>query len=266
MSRPRSPRTRPLVLMYHAFGSRSVEQDPHLLFVRLEDFERQVRLLRRVVIPIDLSAYIKGWTTERWPARRCLITMDDGYASVLEAAEVLARQRLPAVVFVCPGRLGDTSSWMPQMPHERLLSAEEVRELDRFGIQIGVHGMDHSVVAGLPENELRRHVVEARDALADITGRLPRAFAYPEGLFDERALHAVKEAGYEVAFSIHQDGGRFGVTRRPVTPRDSLLTFAGKLLPGYERLERMSAGRKRIRRTAAALLGQRPLGSKTGRS
>ena len=39
----------PLVLMYHGFGTRSPDADPQNLFVPVEDFERHLRVLRRLL-------------------------------------------------------------------------------------------------------------------------------------------------------------------------------------------------------------------------
>ncbi len=253
----------PRVLMYHGFGRRRPEEDPHSLFVAPEDFGRQLRLIQRYLRPVALSDYLEGLRTSRWPRRSVLVTMDDAYVSALEvAAPMLAERGIPAVLFACPGRLDGTSAWMEEMPDERLLGADGLRALARFGIEVGVHGMDHRGLPGLSRRELRTQVAGAREALADVTGHLPRAFAYPEGLFDVASVRAVWEAGYEVAFSVEDGGGRFAVRRLPVTSRDSLLTFAGKLLPGYARLERRSVGRPGLRRAAARLLGQRRRGAR----
>jgi peptidoglycan/xylan/chitin deacetylase (PgdA/CDA1 family) len=247
------------VLLYHGFGSRSPLQDPHHLFVPPQDLDRQLRFLVRRFTPLDLGAYLRGLARGSWTGRTFLFTMDDGYVSTLEvAAPLLARHRVPAVVFVCPGRLGGTSAWMPAMSGERLLDEEQVRELPRLGIEVGVHGMDHTILAGLDGGELRAQVAGARERLADVTGTVPRAFAYPEGVFDGPAVRAVREAGYQVGFSVFRGAGRYAVTRRPVTRRDSMVTFAAKLLPGYQQLERMSTGHRWLRRSVAWIVRQQP--------
>jgi peptidoglycan/xylan/chitin deacetylase (PgdA/CDA1 family) len=244
--------------MYHGFGTRSRGDDPHNLFVPVDDLERQIRLVARLFRPLDLSGYLEGLRRGRWPSRSILVTIDDGYVSTLEvAAPLLRRHRVPAVLFALPGLLGGTTAWMPDLPPEPLLSAEQLRELRGFGIEIGAHGLDHRLLPGLAPEELRRQVAGARDGVAAVTGAPPRAFAYPEGAIDDATLEAVREAGYEVAFSVHRGGGRYSVPRIPVTTRDSFLTFGGKLLPGYRRLERAVRGRPR--RVAARLLGHRPV-------
>jgi peptidoglycan/xylan/chitin deacetylase (PgdA/CDA1 family) len=248
----------PLVLVYHGFGQRTREEDPHNLFVAEEDFERQLRLLRRMFRPLDLREYMLGWKRQKWPPRSVLITIDDGYESILScAAPILARYRFPASVFVPASKLAGTSSWMPKMPNERLVTPADLRELRRLGIEIGVHGMNHVPLPGLSPATLHTEVSGARTALASILGETPASFAYPEGKFDEASVRAVEEAGYSVAFSVHLGGTRFTIRRVPIDRLDSIIAFSVKLVPGYQALYRATTGNRRLRRGAAWLSGQR---------
>lgn len=245
--------------MYHGFGTRRADRDPFNLFVPVADFDRHMAFVARYLRPLDLTGFLAGLAEGRWPARSCLVTIDDGLASTLhDAAPVLARRGVPAVAFVCPGLVGGTSRWMPEMPDEPLLDADGVRLLADEGVEVGVHGYDHTDLPALPAEELWRQVAQARDDVADLTGAVPRAFAYPRGLHDAAAVACVREAGYDVAFSVEEGSGRFAFPRRPVTARDSMRTFLTKLLPGFGALERLSAGHPRLRRAAARLAGQRP--------
>jgi len=241
--------------MYHAFGTRDAELDPFSLFVRPEDLERQLRFLTRYFRPVGLEAFLAGSLT----ARSVLVTIDDGYASTLEvAAPLLRRHRVPAVLFVCPGRLAGTSAWMPEMPDVPLLSPDQVVEVSRMGIEIGAHGMDHRRLTGLAPGELEEQVAGSRSAIADLLGAPPRAFAYPEGLWDPAAVEATRRAGFEAGFSVHRPGGRFAIPRTPVTRRDSFATFRVKTVPGFNALFRATEGHPRLRRLAARLARQRP--------
>lgn len=245
------------VLTYHGFGARTPAQDPHALFVTTEAFEAQLELLGRWTRPLDLDGYLAGLDAgRRWPARSTLVTIDDGYRGTLEiAAPRLAAAGIPSVLFVCPARLGTTSAWMEEMPDEPLLRGDELAELATYDMEVGVHGMDHTLLPGLPEQELARQVDEARDRVADLVGYRPRVFAYPEGRWDPPAARALARAGYAAGFAVEHGGpGRFTITRRPVTGLDRLRTFTLKLLPGYEQawvaLDRMSWLRGMIGRVA----------------
>ena len=224
----------PAVLMWHGFGDRTDADDPYRMFVGGEAFAHQLDLLlERDHCFLNLDRYLHGLHTKRWPARSVLITMDDGYVSSLTvAAPLLAARGIPAVLFALPGRLGGLSDWMPKMPNERLLDVKGLIELEQHGIQVECHGWDHRLLPGLPQQDLRRQVVDARDALADVLQRQPVAFAYPSGRHDEASRRAVEEAGFFCGFSVHSAShGRWALPRRDVNPTDNMLTYRLKATP-----------------------------------
>lgn len=244
--------------MYHGFGVRPGDADPHNLFVPEDAFEDQLRsLLRRRYRPLDEPAFLAGLATGRWPARSFLVTIDDGYVSTVDvAAPVLGRLGIPAVLFALPGMLGATSAWMPEMPHERLLDADALRSLPGQGIRLGSHGMDHPSMSGLGAGELQRQTVQARTALAELIGSEPDLFAYPFGHHDAAARSAVEAAGYRAAFAIYDGAGTFALPRVDVNALDTPRTFALKTSGWYPRLK---AGLDRVpavRRLGHSLLGK----------
>jgi hypothetical protein len=83
---------------------------------------------------------------------------------------------------------------------------------------------------------------------------VPRAFAFPFGAFDRRACQAVAAAGFEVAFSVFDDAGRFAISRVDVNATDNGPSFRLKLVPGYRRWWRASTQLGPLRRTAGRLL------------
>jgi peptidoglycan/xylan/chitin deacetylase (PgdA/CDA1 family) len=248
----------PLVLMYHGFGQRPPTSDPHNLFVPEESLVSQIRsLLDRGYHPLDETAFIEGLRRGAWPRRSFLVTIDDGYVSTLEiAGPALARLGVPAVLFALPGRLAGTSAWMSEMPHERLLSAEQLRELPAFGITVSSHGTDHRSMVGLDPAELHRQTVEARTALADLTGRVPGLFAYPFGYHDAAARRAVADAGFAAAFAIYDRAGPFALPRVDVNATDTPRSFALKTSGLYPAakvvLDRVPA----VRRLGHSLVGR----------
>ena len=248
----------PLVLMYHGFGYRPPQDDPHNLFVPEDAFEQQLRsLLRRRYRPLDEPAFLAGLEDGHWPARSFLVTIDDGYVSTLDvAAPVLARLGIPAVLFALPGMLGATSAWMPEMPHEPLLDADALRALPGYGISIGLHGMDHRAMTGLDDGELHRQIVVARQELGEVTGAEPALFAYPFGHHDEPARRAVAAAGLRAAFAIYDSGDRFAFPRVDVNPVDTPRTFALKTSGWYSGLKSVVDRAPAVRRLGHSLLGK----------
>jgi peptidoglycan/xylan/chitin deacetylase (PgdA/CDA1 family) len=251
----------PAVLMYHGLADGASERDPLGLCVTSGMFERQMRwLVRRGWHALDLDAYLASRFGSRSGRRTVLLTFDDGYQSTLELAFPLLRELgLPGLLFVPPGALGGTAQWWHAMPDAPLIDADQLRTLAGLGIEVGAHGMEHVFMPGLSDRELHRNTREARDALADLLGKPPRAFAYPQGHFDRRVAAAVKQAGFTVAFSVKLEGGRFGVPRIGISPSDDLQTFRVKLLPAYHAWGRALERHPRVRGSIRKLARLAPL-------
>jgi peptidoglycan/xylan/chitin deacetylase (PgdA/CDA1 family) len=216
-----------LVLAYHGFGNRSAEQDPHNLFVTVDALTDHIdRLLSNGWRALSLPAYLAGLARRVWPRRSFFVTIDDGYVSTLvHAAPIFASRRVPATVFVPAALVGKTSGWMGEMPHEQLLDDGQLRELARYGIDVGAHGMEHSDMTCMDTAGLRRNTVVAREALADLVGTPPRVFAYPFGAFDAAAAGAVRRSGYEAGFALGLGRGRFALTRVAIDATDNRRSF-----------------------------------------
>jgi peptidoglycan/xylan/chitin deacetylase (PgdA/CDA1 family) len=235
--------------MYHAFARSPRLDDPYKLFVTEESLRDQIAYLRdHRWVSLDLDQYLSALDGRRWRERAVLFTVDDGYVSFAEiAAPMLAAAAIPSVLFVSPAAVGSRSSWMEELPDEPILDAVRLRELQNVGVEVGAHGWDHGSMVGMSERELLRHTKEARERLADLTGVLPRAFAYPYGAFDERARRAVEAAGFQVGFSVFRDAGRHAISRVDVNARDDARSFRLKLLPGYRRLWRLAGSVPNLR-------------------
>jgi peptidoglycan/xylan/chitin deacetylase (PgdA/CDA1 family) len=256
--------TPPRTWLYHGFGTRTADQDPHGMFVPVETFAQQLQhLLDSGWRPVDLDGWLAALDGRPTPARSFLLTMDDGYLSVLEdAAPLLARHGVPAVLFALAERVGGTSDWMPQMPSEPLLTADQLRALARHGVEIGLHGADHAPLRDRSPDELHRQTTAAADRLHQVVGYPPRAFAYPWGVHDRAAVRAVADAGLAAGFSIRgrnvDDGGtdrRFAAQRFDVNPTDTLRSFRLKASCVWPAASAAAARAPRLRAAVHRLVG-----------
>jgi peptidoglycan/xylan/chitin deacetylase (PgdA/CDA1 family) len=251
-------RRRPVSLMYHGFSAGPRDDDPYDLFVSDTALDAQLTWLRdKGWRPLDLDAYLATWDRGR-AGSDYLVTIDDGFTSVATVgAPVLARHGVASVLFVPPALLGATTHYLDQTPDEAILDADALRALPAQGVEIGVHGLDHTSMLGLSDAELETQTRGAREALADVTGVLPRSFAYPFGDFDPRAVRAVERAGYDVGFSVYSDAGRHAISRVDVKPGDTLAALRVKLVPGYRRIWRAAGAVKPLRRALRSVAWRR---------
>jgi peptidoglycan/xylan/chitin deacetylase (PgdA/CDA1 family) len=250
--------------MYHYFGNPPGHGDPERLFVTAAGLHAQLDRLRRWGWqPLDLDGYLAALDGEPVPRRSFLVTIDDGHTSVVDvAAPALAAAGVPSVLFVCPALLGGTACWSRYYPTEPLAPAERLADLPGLGMELGLHGLDHTRMTELEDAAVPDQVVGARDALEAATRVKPRAFAYPFGTHDERARRAVAAAGYAVAFAVAREGGRFAADRIFVRGDESSLLFRWKLTGAY-RLVSRAAGRvprlrRAVRTAVRALRGIKP--------
>ncbi|NYD59448.1 peptidoglycan/xylan/chitin deacetylase (PgdA/CDA1 family) [Nocardioides marinisabuli] len=255
----------PVVLMYHGFCTRRRPDDPENLFVEVGRFEQQLRwMLDQGWVALDLDGYLAALADPAGrPRRSFLVTIDDGFTSVLHlAVPVLERLGVPALLYVPSDLAGRTATWLPRPGEEPLLDADELRHLHSLPVvELGVHGADHVDLRGVGATALDHQVRAAHGRLGELVGAPLRSFAYPFGAHDAAAREAVAREGFEVGFSVFDDAGRHAVSRVDVNATDSLASFRLKVqLPGYRQwwsaLDRAPFVRRGVRAALTTLGGR----------
>lgn len=191
------------VLMYHAFGAKD-EGDRYVISRRA--LSRQLRALKLLGYRgVEFAEVARCLRDGELPPRRAVaITIDDGYRDNLEVAEpVLRRHGFPATVFLVSGKLGGVNDWTAEgaLANRPLLSAEQVDELRERGISIGAHTRCHPELPEQADEVVGEEIGGSRRDLEPRFGPID-TFAYPFGLFDERAVTAAAEAGFEAACTV----------------------------------------------------------------
>ena len=118
------------------------------------------------------------------PERSCVITFDDGYQSVYEAAfPLLQRYRLTATVFLTVGE-GTTRSAqvrLPQLNNRGMLSWAAIHEMHQYDIEFGAHTLTHPDLRAIPFDRARVEVEGSKQVIEDVLGTPVASFAYPFG-------------------------------------------------------------------------------------
>ncbi len=177
------------------------------------DFETQLTTLlakNYTVVSLDqVAAALAGRAT--LPSKPVAITFDDGFADQLQAADLLAKYRLPATFYIITG--GAASNWCigagrryndpaqpPQGCGDAYLSWDQIRDLDRGSlITIGGHTVDHFDLTGLSSDDLAFQISEGKHQIEAQLGHPIYHFAYPYGAYNDAAINAVRSAGYATA-------------------------------------------------------------------
>jgi peptidoglycan/xylan/chitin deacetylase (PgdA/CDA1 family) len=215
------PATMPLVLMYHSISP--YDEDPYEVTMTPRRFEQQMRWLRRRGLRGVSMAQLLGALAEGRGRGLGGLTFDDGYQDfVTNAMPVLARYGFGATAFVLAGRLGGENAWSRPGPHKALLTADQVREMARTGVEIGSHGLEHVSLLKADDARLNAETWRSRGILQELLGQQIRGFCYPYGHVDARVVQAVRAAGYDYACAVgpSPDIGRHAIPRTYVHDRD----------------------------------------------
>ncbi len=112
-----------LVLIYHRVLD--LKNDPQLLCVTPENFEKQIIWLKENFKIISLSELVKKIKEKKLDDKYIAITFDDGYFDNLYYAKpILEKHKVPATIFVSTGLIGKNQEfWWDEL--ERLFLANE---------------------------------------------------------------------------------------------------------------------------------------------
>lgn len=85
------------------------------------------------------------------------------------------------------------------------LTWDQVRDLDRNGIEFGAHTVNHPILTRVPLDQARNEISHSKTRIEEEIGKKVISFAYPNGGADDFSIDimdAVKSAGIPVAFSL----------------------------------------------------------------
>jgi peptidoglycan/xylan/chitin deacetylase (PgdA/CDA1 family) len=193
-----------VVLCYHAVEDLSAFPAVAEYGIALDGFIDHMKRLRRrgfaFCSPDTAWAFLRG--ERRLGRRSVLVTFDDAFRSVLPALEVLSSMGGSALVFAVSGRTGGTNEWDAARgaPRLELMTADDLRAVERNGHEIGAHSRTHPRLTDLPDDAVERETVGAIDELEALGLRRPRFFAYPHGASDERVRAALRADGRTIGF------------------------------------------------------------------
>lgn len=214
------------ILMYHVIADPRAGAPYPELFVRETDFVGQMRwLARHGYQPVTLRAVWDHWHRgAQLPKRPIVVSFDDGYRSIAQAALPPMHERH------WPGVLNLT---VKKVDVRGGLSHRQVRRLIAAGWEIDAHSLTHPDLTSLDDRQLAREVAGSRQEIRRRFGVPVDFFCYPAGRYDARVIAAVRRAGYLGATTtvdgLAKPSEPYELRRVRVSRSDGVAGFAAKL-------------------------------------
>lgn len=145
-------------------------------------------------------------------AEHGLVGADGGASipSLVEEAKSLdpsARDALVTTLVDQAGPAGSAPEW------GRLMTWDEIRQLDQAGHEIGSHSMSHELLPQLDADRVAFEVTRSREAIEEQIQKPVESFCYPNGSHDPTSRQAASAAGYRNAVTT-----AWGVNGRDADP------------------------------------------------
>lgn len=196
-----------VVLLYHRVSDDTRDN----LTVGIEQFDRQMALLRRHYHVLSIHELIHDSNIKVSAKPMVCVTFDDGYLDNYEnAVPVLLKHGIPAAFFVSTGII-DRGDVFPhdirrQNPKLPVMTWQQLRIMRDEGFTIGSHSVNHIDCASEAEETVRSELTQSLMDVRQELGLQEVMFAYPYGgrhHMTPQRLQLVKEAGYTACLSAY---------------------------------------------------------------
>jgi len=229
----------PPVLAYHKIDQPTPDVKIRGAYTSPKRFAKQMTWLKKHgFVFYTASELIKHYLEYgAFPVRGITITFDDGWKdNCTNAFPVMRDLGIKATIFLVPSVIGKTSDAITaegEGPRAHM-TAEEVVEMSRHGIEFGSHSFNHVHLHQASAEEIEREVRESKNYIENLVQKPCETFAYPAGFFSNEAKKAVSDAGYIAAFTtVYGDAGDadlFELNRVEILRRDGRpFAFARKI-------------------------------------
>lgn len=196
------------IILHHRVNARSWDA----LTTQTRVLAEQLVALRRHYSVVKTTELVE-WIRERraLPDGAVAIHFDDCYRDVYQcAAPLLKAAGAPGMMFIATGFI-DTDRVFAHdeqkyaLRYENLRS-EEVAGLERYGVEVGAHTVNHVDLGVIPAEEARWELAESKRRLEELTGHEIAVFSFPfgkESNIREEVREMVRECGFRALFSAH---------------------------------------------------------------
>lgn len=183
------------------FSYHSVAADDWKFSIDKNKIIKQIKYLKKnydLISLIDIEAVIKGDKQITKPA--VVLTFDDGYKDILTLKQFFISENIKPVLFV----LSDTkfANHKELDTYRSFLTNKEIIMLHRLGWSIGCHSATHANLSTLSKLQLKKEIIDSKQALEMVIKQPIFYFSYPKGKYTAKVIEIVKAAGYALAVTV----------------------------------------------------------------
>jgi peptidoglycan/xylan/chitin deacetylase (PgdA/CDA1 family) len=187
--------------MYHRIDEiLSAEDSYYGLTTTPAEFEAQMGYLaQRGFEALSLNDVLRCERRQIQPPRRPIaITFDDGYLdNYFKAWPILQKYSFTATIFLVAERIGQANDWDHEVSGNwRLMSVEQIREMQQRGIAFGSHTLTHVSLVDLDPDEAFRQIHNSKQLLESLLEHPIEFFSYPYDRLNATVMEMVAQSGY----------------------------------------------------------------------
>jgi peptidoglycan/xylan/chitin deacetylase (PgdA/CDA1 family) len=189
------------ILTYH-----SIDQSKSVISTAPDVFRRQMKRLSEMNYQVITLKHLIELIAEKKAisAKTVALTFDDGFQNFYtQAFPVLAEFGFKATVFLVTGHIGRYNDWArnpADLPHSKLLSWREIKELSGSGIEFGAHTVTHPDLTKISDVKMKREIIESKALIEEKLGIETKTFAYPYGKFNT-SVKQISAAAFQASCS-----------------------------------------------------------------
>lgn len=218
------------ILMYHLVNP------SHQWSTKPNEFEEQIKFLTSNYQVSPLKDFFN------FNKDSIAITFDDGYEdNFYYALPILKKYNCPATFFICTGfvtkEVDITKNGKGVYRGFKPLSLEQIKEMQKEGMDFGSHTHTHPILSKIPLEEAKKEIHKSKAILEDILGDKINLFAYPLGqlkTFNKNIISILEKEGFQLACSTiwgsnKKDTNPFVLHRIRIDSEDTFEDFKSKI-------------------------------------
>ena len=180
------------ILEYHQVTDEVFDPDFEVYNVPPEEFAAQLDYLQAegytTITLQDFMRVVHG--KGELPAKPIVLTFDDGYADNYKTMlPILEAHSMTAVVYAITNELGK----------KNYMTLDELKDMQRRGIEIGSHTADHLPLTSLDATTLRRQIHDSKIFLEWSGLQTIYSLSYPNGEFNDKVIEILRQENYLTA-------------------------------------------------------------------